>query len=79
MPTLNLDKLKQKKAECSAAIVTAMKEQDENKLDAALDGYSQFISEAVQTELAAAGNGRTCDARYPSAYTVGNRFLHKIY
>ncbi len=57
MPTLNLDKLKQKKAECSAAIVTAMKEQDENKLDAALDGYSQFISEAVQTELAAAGNG----------------------
>lgn len=57
MPTLNLDKLKQKKAECSAAIVTAMKEQDENKLDAALDGYSQFISEAVQTELTAAGNG----------------------
>lgn len=57
MPILNLDKLKQKKAECSAAIVTAMKEQDESKLDAALDGYSQFISEAVQTELTAAGNG----------------------
>lgn len=34
MPILNLDKLKQKKAECSAAIVTAMKEQDEsNKTD----------------------------------------------
>lgn len=57
MAILNLDKLKQKKAECSAAIVSAMKEQDENKLDAALEGYSQFISEAVQSELTAAGNG----------------------
>lgn len=57
MPILNLDKLKQKKAECSAAIVTAMKEQNESKLDAALDGYSQFISEAVQAEIMAAGNG----------------------
>ncbi len=57
MPILNLDKLKQKKAECSAAIVTAMKEQDESKLDAALDGYSQFIGEAVQAEIMAAGNG----------------------
>ena len=57
MPFMNLDKLKQKKAECSAAIVTAMKEQNESKLDAALDGYSQFIGEAVQTEIMAAGNG----------------------
>ena len=57
MPILNLDKLKQKKAECSAAIVAAMKEQDESKLDAALDGYSQFIGEAVQAEIMAAGNG----------------------
>lgn len=57
MPILNLDKLKQKKAECSAAIVMAMKEQDESKLDAALDGYSQFIGEAVQAEIMAAGNG----------------------
>ena len=57
MPIMNLDKLKQKKAECSAAIVTAMKEQDESKLDAALDGYSQFIGEAVQAEIMAAGNG----------------------
>lgn len=57
MPFMNLDKLKQKKAECSAAIVTAMKEQNESKLDAALDGYSQFIGEAVQAEIMAAGNG----------------------
>lgn len=54
---LNLDKLKQKKAECSSAIVAAIKAQDEGKLDAALDGYSQFISEAVQAEIAAVGNG----------------------
>lgn len=57
MPILNLDKLKQKKSEYSAAIVTAMKEQNEDKLDAALDGYSQFIGEAVQAEIMAAGNG----------------------
>lgn len=58
MPILNLDKLKQKKAEYSAAIVTAMKEQDESKLDAALDGYSQFIGEAVQAEIMAAETAR---------------------
>lgn len=56
MAILNLDKLKQKKAECSAALVAAMKEQDEGKLEQALESYSQFLGETLGMEAEMAGN-----------------------
>lgn len=51
MSILNLDKLNAKKQECSVAIVAAMKEQDEKKLDAALSDYADFVGEMLTTEI----------------------------
>ena len=56
MPILNADKLKMKKAECSAALVVAMKEQDEEKLEQALESYSEFLGETLGMEAEMAGN-----------------------
>ena len=56
MPTLNLDKLNQKKAECSKALVDAMREQDETKLEQALESYSQFLGDTLSIEAEMAGN-----------------------
>lgn len=50
MSVLNLDKIEQKKAECSAAIMAAMKAQDDEALDKALSGFADFLGETLAAE-----------------------------
>lgn len=50
MSILNLDKVQQKKAECSAAIMAAMKAQDDAALDKALGDFADFLGEALAAE-----------------------------
>jgi len=52
----NLDKLQQQKATIQTALCAAIKEQDESKINAALESYSTFISEMVTTEATAGTN-----------------------
>ena len=49
---LNLDKIMEKKNELLNAMAEAMKEQDENKLKEAFEGYGNFLSERIQEEAA---------------------------
>lgn len=50
MSILNLDKVQQKKAECSAAIMAAMKAQDDTALDKALGDFADFLGETLAAE-----------------------------
>lgn len=50
MSILNLDKVVQKKVECSAAIMAAMKAQDDDALDKALGGFADFLAETLAAE-----------------------------
>lgn len=50
MGILNLDKLQQKKAECSAAIMEAMKTQNDAALDKALGDFASFLGDTLAAE-----------------------------
>lgn len=50
MGILNLDKLQQKKAECSAAIMEAMKTQNDAALDKALGDFACFLGDTLAAE-----------------------------
>lgn len=50
MSILNLDKVQQKKAECSAAIMAAMKSQDDAALDKALGDFAGFLGDTLAAE-----------------------------
>ncbi|MGN0598916.1 MAG: phage major capsid protein [Oscillospiraceae bacterium] len=50
MSILNLDKVQQKKAECSVAIMAAMKAQDDAALDKALGDFADFLGETLAAE-----------------------------
>lgn len=56
----NLDKLKQKKAECSVALVAAMKEQNEEKIEQALGDFAQYVGDAMSM-AAEQHNGNAID------------------
>lgn len=47
---MNLDKLMQKKTECVAALTSAVQAQDAEKINTALEGYSQYLTETIVTE-----------------------------
>lgn len=49
---LNLDKIMEKKNELLNSMAEAMREQDENKLKEAFEGYGNFLSERIQEEAA---------------------------
>lgn len=57
MSVLNLDKVVQKKVECSAAIMAAMKAQDDDALDKALGGFADFLAETLAAESEQKNNG----------------------
>ena len=57
MSILNLDKVVQKKVECSAAIMAAMKAQDDDALDKALGGFADFLAETLAAESEQKNNG----------------------
>ena len=50
MGILNLDKLQQKKAECAAAIMEAMKTQNDAALDKALGDFACFLGDTLAAE-----------------------------
>lgn len=57
MSILNLDKVVKKKVECSAAIMAAMKAQDDDALDKALGGFADFLAETLAVESEQKNNG----------------------
>lgn len=57
MSVFNLDKVVQKKVECSAAIMAAMKAQDDDALDKALGGFADFLAETLAAESEQKNNG----------------------
>lgn len=69
---INLDKLNEKKKECSAAIMAAIKSQDESQIETALSGYSQYLGEAIGAEA------NECNASAMDSVILASRGIRQM-